>query len=174
MCPQEYCKLLSSVCWIIQQVFICEVFVFALTTLLFALTSGLSVSSPVDGPQSALPRFFIFSTHGNFVWDLWVSYSVLDLVIYVYNSPWWLCFFHVADWWKISIKMYFWLDSNKSVMWCSRKLTQKVLSAHYSIFFSKALVCCRQTFFSARHTFLVIFNCLCKVIFCAKMIQRVI
>lgn len=41
------------------------------------------------------------------VWVLLLSYSVYGLVIYVNNSPWWLCLFHVADRYKIPIKNVF-------------------------------------------------------------------
>lgn len=127
MCPPEYCVLMSSACCFPASFYLWSC---RLTTMYI------------------MPHLFI-SVHKVPLF----GFSVYNLVINVNNSPWCLCFFHVAERLKISIKMYFWLDLNKFVMWCSRKWTK-----------------------SSWMIIMALFSChfCCMLIFCAKTIQRVI
>lgn len=146
--------LLSSVCWFQVQFFILRGLSLPWKHVCLQHWSFCNRCCTLT-TKYTLPSLSL-CTQSNFVWVLLSSYSVYGLVIYVNNPPWWLCLFHVADRYKIPIKMYFWLDLNKFVTWCSKKKKKKGLK--YS--FSKPLYC--KYTCSASHIFypLILNSCI--------------
>ena len=118
-CVQQKTVYCCQVCWLLASFYWRgSSFALHIQCLLQALLLG---NRCFTLSMKCTSSHFYFCTWSSFVRVLLLSYLMCNLVINVYNSSWWLCLFHVADRWKISIKMYFWLDINKFVMWCNRK-----------------------------------------------------